>query len=144
MSDNENKKEQIIRKLKEQGCRITKQRLLLIDIILKNECCSCKDIYYRAIKEDAKIGIATVYRVVNTLEEIGAISRQNMYKVEHSRENREEDACVLVMEDYTVHHISQQKWSDVIWAGLSACGYLEDNKVISIRINPEKCCEIKY
>lgn len=30
---------------------------------------------------DHSIGIATVYRMVNKLEEIGAISRRNMYKV---------------------------------------------------------------
>ena len=31
------KKEQIIEKLKENGCRITKQRKMLIDIILEND-----------------------------------------------------------------------------------------------------------
>ena len=30
---------------------------------------------------DPKIGVATVYRMVNTLESIGAISRKNMYRV---------------------------------------------------------------
>ena len=40
------KKEQIIEKLKENGCRITKQRKMLIDIILENECSSCKEIFY--------------------------------------------------------------------------------------------------
>ena len=29
-------------------------------------------------------GVATVYRMVNLLEEIGAISRKNMYKVAYS------------------------------------------------------------
>ena len=42
------KKEQVIEQLKENGCRITKQRLMLIDIILENECSSCKEIYYKA------------------------------------------------------------------------------------------------
>ena len=42
------KKEEIIAKLKESGCRITKQRLMLIDIILENECSSCKEIFYKA------------------------------------------------------------------------------------------------
>ena len=46
------KKEQIIEKLKENGCRITKQRKMLIDIILENECSSCKEIYYKALKMD--------------------------------------------------------------------------------------------
>ncbi len=35
-------REIILTKLKEKGCRITKQRLRLIDIILQNECSSCK------------------------------------------------------------------------------------------------------
>ena len=37
-------REAIIQKLKEQGCRITRQRLMLLDIILENECSSCKEI----------------------------------------------------------------------------------------------------
>ena len=50
------KKEQIIEKLKENGCRITKQRKMLIDIILENECSSCKEIFYKASQADEKIG----------------------------------------------------------------------------------------
>lgn len=69
-------KEMIVEKLKENGCRITKQRLILIDIILENECQSCKEIYYKAAQIDHKIGVATVYRMVNALEEIGAINRK--------------------------------------------------------------------
>ena len=74
-------KQIIINRLKEDGCRITKQRLMLLDIILEDECSSCKEIYYRATKKDPTIGTATVYRMINTLEEIGSISRKNMYKV---------------------------------------------------------------
>lgn len=74
-------KEIIIQKLKARGCRITKQRLMLLDIILEDECASCKEIYYRASQKDATIGTATVYRMINTLEDIGAISRKNMYKI---------------------------------------------------------------
>ena len=74
-------KQIIINRLKEDGCRITKQRLMLLDIILEDECSSCKEIYYRATKKDPTIGTATVYRMINTLEEIGAISRKNMHKV---------------------------------------------------------------
>ena len=63
-------KELIIQKLKSNGCRITKQRMELLDIILENNCASCKEIFYRASKLDDTIGIATVYRMVNVLEEI--------------------------------------------------------------------------
>lgn len=74
-------RELVIQRLRERGCRITKQRLMLLDIILGEECSCCKEIYYRAVQRDQKIGTATVYRMVNTLEEIGAISRKNMYKL---------------------------------------------------------------
>ena len=74
-------KEVIVGKLKDSGCRITKQRLILLDVILEGECGSCKEIYYRASKIDRS---ATVYRMINTLEEIGAIDRKNMYRVQVS------------------------------------------------------------
>ena len=75
-------KEVIVGKLKDSGCRITKQRMVLLDIILNENCSSCKEIYYKASRIDSKIGTATVYRMINTLEEIGAINRRNMYKID--------------------------------------------------------------
>jgi Fur family transcriptional regulator, ferric uptake regulator len=83
-------KDIILQMLKKKGCRITKQRMMLLDIILEEDCSCCKEIYYKASKIDPKIGTATVYRMINTLEEIGAISRKNMYKV-HCTESYEEN-----------------------------------------------------
>ncbi len=77
----EKQKEYILQELKERGFRITKQRHILLEVILANECSSCKEIFYEASKRDGRIGTATVYRMVNLLEEIGAISRKNMFKV---------------------------------------------------------------
>ena len=74
-------KEVIIQKMKDSGCRITKQRMILLDIILEEDCACCKEIYFKASKKDSKIGVATVYRMINSLEEIGVISRKNMFKV---------------------------------------------------------------
>lgn len=76
----EKEKEIIIRKLKANGCRMTKQRMVLLDIILENQCSSCKEIFYRASKMDEGIGIATVYRMVNALEEMGVVSRKIVYE----------------------------------------------------------------
>ena len=132
-------KEMIIQKLKERGNRITKQRLMLLDIILENECSSCKEIYYKAAKKDAKIGAATVYRMVNALEEIGAISRKNMYKVAYSETCSMEDACTVVLDDATTYHLSARKWNSVVQAGLTACGYLKDQKIESITVRPCEC-----
>lgn len=74
-------RQMVIDRLRERGCRITKQRLQLLDIILEEECACCKEIYIKAASVDNRIGLATVYRMINLLEEIGAISRKNMYKI---------------------------------------------------------------
>ncbi len=77
----QSEKDIIIKKLKDHGCRITRQRMIILDIILEGDFSCCKEIYYRAAEKDGKIGAATVYRMINTLEEIGVINRKNMYKV---------------------------------------------------------------
>ena len=125
-------REIILTKLKEKGCRITKQRLRLIDIILQNECSSCKEIFYRALEEDDKLGVATVYRMVNLLEEIGAISSENCMM---------ENACTIELDDGSIHHLSAKKWNSVIRAGLKSCGYLVDQRVSNVTIRPCECAE---
>ena len=81
------KKSYILQELRKNGCRITSQRQLLIDIILQDECCCCKEIYYQAIKKDPTIGMATVYRMVKTLEETGLIKRKNLYRIQVEEES---------------------------------------------------------
>ena len=123
------RKDEIIERLKENGCRITKQRKILIDIILENDCASCKEIFYKASQEDKKIGVATVYRMINALEEIGAISRKNMYRIE-SGENCE-GGCDIVLEDDTVFRVPKEKLDQIVRDGARRCGYLSDGKKIS-------------
>ena len=81
------KKSYILQELRKNGCRITNQRQLLIDIILQDECCCCKEIYYQAIRKDPTIGMATVYRMVKTLEETGLIKRKNLYRIQVEEES---------------------------------------------------------
>lgn len=69
-------KENVVDLLKENGCRITRQRMTILDVILRDECNCCKEIYYKAAQIDDSIGVATVYRMVNTLEDIGVITRK--------------------------------------------------------------------
>ena len=76
-------KDRIVSKFKAKGGRMTRQRELVLDIILEGDCSCCKEIYYRAMQKDPEIGVATVYRMVNKLEEMGVISRKNMYKIEN-------------------------------------------------------------
>lgn len=132
-------REIILDKLKEKGCRITKQRLHLIDIILENEFSSCKEIFYKASEADERMGVATVYRMVNLLEEIGAISRKNMYRVAYSENCTMENACTIELDDGTVHQLSAKVWNSVIRSGLQACGYVNSQKISSVAVLPCQC-----
>lgn len=126
-----NRKDEIIERLKENGCRITRQRKILIDIILENECASCKEIFYKASREDNRIGVATVYRMINALEEIGAINRKNMYKVECAEDLTDEEGCEIILEDSTVFRMPKEKLDQIVRDGVRKCGYLGKGKKIS-------------
>ena len=67
--------EQVIERLKNDGCRITKQRKLIIDVIMNNNFNSCKDIYYQVTEKDKAVGMATVYRMIRQLGDMGIVSR---------------------------------------------------------------------
>lgn len=133
-------KQMILQKLKEEGLRITKQRMMLLDIILGEDCSCCKEIYYRASKMDPKIGSATVYRMVNTLEEIGAISRKNMYKIACGTACELEDACTIKLDNGKIHHLSAKNWNAVLVSGLKAQGYIREEKIESVEV---KSCNVK-
>ena len=125
-------KDMVLSLLKERGCRITKQRKMLLDVTLEDNCTCCKEIYYKASKRDPKIGSATVYRMVNVLEEIGAINRGNMYKVSCGSCSYE-NACTIELNDATVISLSAKKWNDIIETGLKACGYITEQKISNVQ-----------
>lgn len=131
-------KESVLKTLKDKGCRITNQRKVLLDVILDEECTSCKEIYYKAVEIDPNIGAATVYRMVNLLEDIGAISRRNIYKISCNLDCVKENACTIELDDNMVYHLSRTEWNSVIMKGLKACGYLDNQKVNRIVIESEK------
>ncbi len=141
---NQMKKENIIRKLKEQGCRITKQRLMLLDIILEEDCSCCKEIYYKAAKQDHNIGTATVYRMVNTLEKMGAISRKNMYKVSDGVTACGDDcpddcpnkyAATIEFDDGSTCRLTEKDWSRVLHEGLRSCGFITDQSIEKVNLH---------
>lgn len=128
-------KEMVMQRLREQGCRITKQRKMLLDVILQEECASCKEIYYKAASIDPDIGAATVYRMVNLLEDIGAISRKNMYKISCCMDCEKENACVIELDDHTICRLSAKNWYQVISEGLRVCGYVKGQRVMNVMID---------
>ena len=127
------KKEAVVDLLKEKGCRITRQRLLLLDIILSGECTCCKEIYYKAVELDSKIGTATVYRMINTLESIGAISRKNFYRIGLDNTEYEElSGCRIEFENHTSIELRNGNLKKVLLSGLAACGYKGKEQIKSL------------
>lgn len=124
-------REEIIQKLRDDGCRITKQRLTILDIVLEDSCSCCKEIHYKASKIDPGIGMATVYRMVNSLEEIGAITRKNIYPVAGS-EPEENKTCIIELDDNTTKQLSKQALNLVIQAGMKACGYVDNQQIKNV------------
>ncbi len=128
-------RELVFQKLKEKGYRITNQRKIILDIILENDCSCCKEIYYKASLEDKRIGIATVYRMVSVLEEVGAISRKiiNQNLCNHSCQN--EKVCVVQFDNNTILELSKKEWEQIMHKGLCACGYIESCSIQNIVMN---------
>ena len=74
--EQEDKVKAVIRQLKENGYRITAQRKMLLEIILENQYSSCKEIYFAAKERDRKVGMATVYRMVQILEDMELVHKE--------------------------------------------------------------------
>ena len=72
-------KEQIVHEFQKRGKRITQQRLVILDVILENKWSCGKEIYWEASKRDSSIGMATVYRTLSALEEVGILNRGYQY-----------------------------------------------------------------
>ena len=81
-------KEQVLAEFQKRGKRITQQRRMLLDVILEGNWTNCKDIYYEARKRDPNLGMATVYRTVSALEEMGVLARTFQYS-----SPKEEEDC---------------------------------------------------
>lgn len=135
---NQIQKERILAQLRMQGCRITRQRKMLLDIILEGDCSSCKEIYYKATEADSGIGIATVYRMVNILEDLGAISRRNMYRVNEKDALSWSGGCVIEFDDGSKIELSGREWTEVVRKGLCTSGYPASNRILSVTARPSE------
>ena len=120
----------IMNRLRQAGCRITKQIKIILDIILQEECTCCKEIYFLASKRDPNIGMATIYRMINLLEEIGALKRKRAYRI--CNEESPVHICSVKLDDYTSIRLDGEKLRQVIEKGMESFGYLHDRRVRSI------------
>lgn len=66
--------------LREKGLKVTRQRLVVLEVLAGNpqEHLTAEEIYERVKAENPDIGLATVYRTVQLLLELGLIDRINL------------------------------------------------------------------
>ena len=123
--------EEAIACLKKQGFRITKQRKIIIDIILKEPCSCCKEVYVMASKKDSGIGIATVYRTVDALEKAGALRRRASYQLCRQK-HRKHPGCLIELEDGSVMKLDDVIVKKMIEHGMQEWGLSEGKRIREI------------
>lgn len=76
IQEKEEKKKQIMQELKERGFRTTRQRDLIVNVVLEkvNETPGIQELLSYAQAEDPTIGMATIYRTVEVLVQMGYLS----------------------------------------------------------------------
>lgn len=118
-------KDKILELFRQKGMRITKQRKLILDIVFEHEYTCCKEIYYQALKKDKKIGIATVYRMINALAELGVFQVSASYRIAHSAPPGGQNGCRVVLKNQTVVEFDQCEWQNLLEEALQKKGYTE-------------------
>ena len=122
----------IMDRLRQEGCRITRQRKIILDIILQEECTCCKEIYFLASRRDPNIGMATIYRMINLLEEIGALKRKQAYRI--CDEETPVHMCSIQLDDQTSIRLDGEKLKHIIQMGMESCGYLHNRQVERVSV----------
>lgn len=83
--------------LKENGYKLTSQRRATIEVILRNEGkhMSTEEIFLEVKKTNPEVGLATVYRTVLLLEELGILVKHNFedgknrYEISHPEQDHD-------------------------------------------------------
>ena len=79
--------------------------------------------------------------MINTLEDVGAINRRNMYRIACGEECGVEKACQVELDDGIKIELAANAWNEVIREGLKKCGYIDSQKIQSVVIIPCACEE---
>jgi len=89
----------IIKRLKEEGVKVTPQRIAVIDFLEKNKIHpSAEDIYEYIVKTYPTISLATIYNTLDKLEEIGKVKKikiadDNRVNYEYDLSNHQHFFC---------------------------------------------------
>ena len=115
-------KDMILEKFRNRGMRITKQRRLILDIVFEQDCTSCKEIYYQVREKDQTVGIATVYRMIKTLEE--AVFQTNVpYRLTGRSAQNPINGCRVILKNHHEVDFDAEEWNRVLTYALRQKGY---------------------
>lgn len=129
-------KEAILDELKKRGFRLTEQRKIIVDIIVNEEYSCCKEVYFMAHKKDSSIGIATVYRMMNVLEEVGAISRNNIQKAAcNGRCCDMKGGCTVVTDESKQIILSEDDLQEALKYIMKKNGYANVEEIKAVLVN---------
>lgn len=129
-------REGIIAELKKRGFRLTEQRKIIVDIIANEEYTCCKEVYFLAHKRDSSIGIATVYRMIHLLEELGAISRNNIQKTVCSGRCCDmKGGCTVVTEESRQIILSEDDIQEALKYIMKKNGYENVDEIKAVLVN---------
>lgn len=120
------RKDEILEQIRRNGMRITSQRRLILDIVLEHECTCCKEIYYQALKKDKNMGIATVYRMVNMLTDLGILQMNSPYQFSDRTEGEGRKGCRILLKDQEEVELDQEEWQSLLMEALHRKGYMGD------------------
>lgn len=126
-------KDKILELFRQKGMRVTKQRRLILDIVFEHECTCCKEIYYQASKRDKSIGIATVYRMVNALTDLGVFQVNVPYRLCNDVLDVCGNGCSVILKNQCIVELNREEWQRALEDALSRKGYsgsLEIERVI--------------
>ena len=96
---------------------------LIISTILENDCSCCKEIYYQASKRDKNIGIATVYRMVNALTELGVFQTNVPYRLTGRSAQNPINGCRVILKNHHEVDFDAEEWNRVLTYALRQKGY---------------------
>ncbi len=122
----EKQKEEILNQFRKQGFRITKQRKLILDILLNHRFECKKAICYYVHQADPTVGNATVYRMLQVLEQMGVLCPENSYMVHLKEKEQEEKKCIVVMKSNKKIILSQSEWEEAVIESLEKKGYCNE------------------
>lgn len=116
-----NKSNAIKDKLQSQGRKLTSQRLCVVESMweLKGKHLSCEEIYEYVRKKTPSIGIATIYRTVQMLDEIGYVNKLNF------DDGRTRYELSLDDEEHNHHHLICKSCGKIIEVKMDLLDELE-------------------